>query len=93
MQKKYIIEFLGTLVIVTAKLLTEAHPVVMGIVYFSVYWMTRGITTGFFTPFGPYAAFVIGRGTYEDIVYNFGAQFLGATSAIFLFKPLKAYIE
>jgi len=91
--RKYIIEFAGTMVIMTAKLLTEAHPVVMGLVYFSVYWMTRGISTGFFSPFGPYAAFVLGRGTYHDIAYNFGAQFLGATAAITLYKPLKAYIE
>jgi glycerol uptake facilitator-like aquaporin len=93
MEKKYLIEFLGTLVIMTSKLLTEAHPVVMGIVYFSVYWMARGITTGFFNPFGPYAAFILGRGTYDDMIYNIASQFLGATAGILLFKPLKAYIQ
>jgi len=91
--KKYIIEFLGTAVIMTAKLLTEAHPVVMGLVYFSVYWMSRGITTGFFSPFGPLAAYMLGRGTIEDITYNLGSQYLGAISGIMLYKPLKAYIQ
>jgi glycerol uptake facilitator-like aquaporin len=93
MYNKYFIEYLGTMVIMTAKLLTEAHPIVMGLVYFSVYWMTRGISSGYFSPFGPYAAFILGRGEYRDMVYNFAAQFAGATSAIFLFKPLKAFIE
>ncbi len=93
MEKKYIIEFLGTLVIMTAKLLTEAHPTVMGLVYFSVYWMTRGITTGFFSPFGPLAAYMLSRGTIQDLTYNLGAQYLGAISAILLYKPLKAYIQ
>jgi len=93
MYNRYFIEYLGTLVIMTSKLLTDAHPVVMGIVYFSVYWTTRGISTGYFIPFGPLAAFMLGRGEYSDMIYNFAAQFAGAISAIFLFKPLKAFIE
>jgi hypothetical protein len=93
MYNKYIIEYLGTLVIMTAKLLTEANPTIMGIVYFSVYWMTQGITTGFFTPFGPLAAYMLGRGTFQDQTYNIIAEYSGAISAILLFKPLKAYIE
>lgn len=93
MEKKYIIEFLGTLVIMISKLLTEAHPVVMGLVYFSVYWMSRGITTGFFNPFGPLAAYMLGTDTTRGVIYNLGAQITGAISAILLFKPLKAYIH
>lgn len=93
MQNKYVIEFLGTMVIVFAKLLTEAHPVIMGVVYFSVYWMTKGITSGYFSPFGPYAAFMLGRGNYEDMTKNFVSQFLGATAAIIVIKPVKAFIK
>ncbi len=55
--------------------------------------MARGITTGFFSPFGPMAAYTLGRGTLEDIGKNLLVQFAGAASAIFLFKPLKAFIE
>lgn len=90
---KYVIECLGTMVILTSKLLTEAQPVVMGIVYFSIYWMSAGITTGFFSPFGPMAAFLLGRGNQQDITYNLIAQFIGAFAAIMLVKPIKAYIE
>ena len=90
---KYFIEYLGVLVIVTAKLLTEADPVVMGILYFSVFMIAGKITTGFFTVFGPLSAYMLGRGTSEDIIYNLIAQVSGAISAILLFKPLKAYIE
>jgi hypothetical protein len=90
---KYFIEYLGVLVIVTAKLITEADPIVMAIVYFSVFTMAGKITSGFFTPFGPLAAYILGRGTVPDMLYNFGSQLAGALSAIMLFKPLKAYIE
>lgn len=92
MFNKYFIEYLGTMVILTAKLLTEAEPIIMAVVYFSVYWMTKGITSGFFSPFGPMAAYMLKRGSIEDITYNFIAQFLGAVSAILLIKPLETLI-
>lgn len=93
MDKRYVIEYLGTMVLMVSKLLTEANPVVMGIVYFSVYWMTQGISTGYFTPFGPLSAYMLGRGNLQDQTYNIIAQYSGAISAILLFKPLKAYMD
>ncbi len=90
---KYFIEYLGVLVIVTAKLITEANPVVMAIIYFSVFTMAGEITSGFFTPFGPLAAYMLGRGTVPDMLYNLGSQLAGAVSAILLFKPIKVYID
>lgn len=90
---KYFVEYLGVLVIVTAKLITEADPIVMGFIYFSVFTMAGKITSGFFTPFGPLAAYMLGRGTVQDMMYNLGAQLAGALSAIFMFKPIKAYID
>ncbi len=90
---KYLIEYLGVLVIVTAKLITEAEPIVMAVIYFSVFTMAGKITSGFFTPFGPLAAYILGRGNVQDMFYNLGAQLAGALSAIMLFKPIKAYID
>jgi len=90
---KYFIEYLGVLVIVTAKLITEANPIVMAIIYFSVFTMAGEITSGFFTPFGPLAAYMLGRGTVQDMMYNLGAQLAGAVSAILMFKPIKAYMD
>jgi hypothetical protein len=90
---KYFIEYLGVLVIVTAKLITEADPMVMAIIYFSVFTMAGKITSGYFTPFGPLAMYLLGRGTTGDMLKNLAAQLAGAISAIFMFKPIKAYIE
>lgn len=90
---KYFIEYLGVVVIVTAKLLTEANPIVMAIVYFSVFTIARNITSGFFTPFGPLAMYMLGRGASDDMLKNLAAQIAGALSAILMFKPLKAYID
>lgn len=93
MDKKYIIEYMGVLVIVVAKLITEADPVVMAIIYFSVFWMAGKITSGYFTPFGPLAMYMLGRGTTQDMLYNLIAQISGAVSAILLYKPLKVYMD
>jgi hypothetical protein len=90
---KYFIEYLGVLVIVTAKLITEADPMVMAVIYFSVFTMAGKITSGFFTPFGPLAAYLLGRGNVQDMLYNLGSQLAGALSAILLFKPIKAYMD
>jgi hypothetical protein len=84
---------MGVLVLITAKLITEADPIVMGVIYFSLFTLAGKITSGFFTPFGPLAAYMLGRGNVQDMLYNFVAQVSGAVSAILLFKPIKAYIE
>lgn len=90
---KYLIEAIGVAVIVTAKLLTEANPVVMGLVYFATLWMTQGITTGFLTPFGPIAYYMLGRMTTQDAMYNLIAQIVGALSAVLLFRPIQTLVE
>lgn len=90
---KYFIEYLGVTIIVTAKLLTEADPIVMGLIYFAAFTLTKGISSGFLTPFGPLSAFILGRGDKLDMMYNLIAQFLGAISAALLFKPISSFIE
>lgn len=90
---KYLVEYMGVLVLIYAKLITEAEPVTMGIVYFSLFTLAGKITSGYFTPFGPLAMYMLGRGTVRDIFYNLAAQLAGAVSAILMFKPIKAYIE
>jgi glycerol uptake facilitator-like aquaporin len=90
---QYFIEYLGTLVVVSAKLVTEADPVVMGITFFAVYWMTKGITRGLFTPFGPLALYMLGRMGFEEASKNLLVQSLGAISAVLIYKPFSAFIQ
>jgi hypothetical protein len=89
---KYFVEYLGVLIIVTAKLITEADPFVMALIYFSVFMIAGGITSGYFTPFGPLAMYILNRGEFKDMMYNLLSQLAGALSAIYLFKPIKSYI-
>jgi glycerol uptake facilitator-like aquaporin len=93
MMNKYLLEFMGVVTIIYAKLLTEADPVVMAIVYFAMFTLAKDITTGFFTPIGSFAAWMIGRVPTRDFLYNVAAQLLGSVAVAITFIPTKAYID
>jgi hypothetical protein len=93
MKYKYLIEFMGVITILYAKLLTEADPTVMAIVYFAAYTVTKGISTGFFTPLGVTAAFLIGRVETSDYFYNLIAHALAVGAVYLTFSPIKTYIQ
>jgi hypothetical protein len=92
MLNKYFIELLGVTTIIYAKLLTEADPTIMAIVYFAMFSMAKGITTGYFTPIGSAAAFMVGRVSRQDFIYNLLAQLSGTILVAITFLPVKAYI-
>ena len=93
MLNKYFLEFMGVVTIIYAKLLTEADPVVMAIVYFAMFTLAKDITTGFFTPIGSLSAWMVGRVPTREFLYNVLAQLLGALAVGITFIPTKAYIE
>lgn len=93
MWNKYFLEFMGVVTIIYAKLLTEADPVVMAIVYFAMFTLAKDVTTGFFTPIGSLSAWMIGRVPTREFLYNVMAQLLGAIAVAVTFIPTKAYID
>jgi len=90
---KYFIEFVGTVTILFAKLLTEGEPTIMALVYFSMFSISKGITSGFFTPIGSLANFMIGRVTQEDFVYNIMTQIAATICVAITFIPIKVFME
>ena len=90
---KYLIEFMGVVTILYAKLLTEADPTVMAIVYFAMFSMAKGITTGFFTPLGATAAYLVGRAEWRDYMYNFITHILAMIAVSVTFSPTQIYID
>lgn len=93
MEKKYILEYMGVFLLLTAKLISDGDPIIIGLVYFAVFMMARKITTGFFSPFVPIVNYTLGRTTITDVSYNIIAQVLGAVSAGLLFTPITAFIH
>jgi len=92
-ETKYMLEYMGVFLLLTAKLITDGDPIVIGIVYFAVFMLAKNITTGFFSPFVPLVNYTLGRTNLQDVLYNITAQVLGAISAGLLFTPLTAFIK
>lgn len=84
---------MGVVTILYAKLLTEADPTIMAIVYFAMFSLAKDITTGFFTPIGSFAAWMIGRVETRDFLYNIAAQLLASVAVAITFIPTKTYID
>lgn len=91
--RQYIVEYMGTLVVLVAKLISDANPLVMGVVFFAVFSITKGISTGYFTPFIPVTGYLLGRMTLEESLYNILAQILAGVSAVILLKPITIFMQ
>jgi hypothetical protein len=91
--KEYIAEYMGTLVITTAFLLTHGDPVAMGVVYFAVFSMTQQYLNIFFIPFGSLAFYLLGRILVKEALISAAVQLAGAASATVLFRPAVALMQ
>ena len=90
---KYFIELLGVVTVLYAKLLTEANPVVMGIVYFSMFTIAQGITTGYFNPLAAFASYALGRVPFNEMILNIVMQIMGMCLVIVSFMPISAFMK
>ena len=90
---KYLIEYMGSLVIVTSILLTEGDPIITALVYYAALWMSQGITNGFFNPLHPLATILLKRGDTQDMLMNIGSQIAGAISSAIIFQPTTVFIN
>jgi glycerol uptake facilitator-like aquaporin len=89
---QYVVEFMGTLVVVYALLLTDTNPAVMAIVYFAVYTVAGEMSTGTFNPLGALGYYMIGRMSLQEMALNVSAQIFAMEAAVISFLPIKAFI-
>jgi hypothetical protein len=93
MYYKYFIEFLGVVVILFAKMLTDANPTVMAIVYFATFTIGKGITESYYTPLAVFVKYSLGQMTAQEGIYYLTAQCLGAIAIIITFMPTKKFLD
>jgi hypothetical protein len=93
MYYKYFIDFLGTLTILYAKIYTDANPTIMGLVYFAMVYIGKGITHGFFSPLAVFVQYSLGRMNSTDAMYYLLAQYSAAILIILTFIPLKTFMQ
>jgi hypothetical protein len=90
---KYFIEVLGTVTILYAKLLTEANPTVMGLVYFSTLTIASNITSGYFNPLSAFAGYAVGRVPFQEMCYNILMQIIAMGLVIVSFIPVTTFMK
>ena len=93
MYYKYFIEFIGTLTILYAKIYTDANPPIMGLVYFAMVYIGKGITEAFFSPLAVFIQYSLGRMNITDAMYYLTAQYSAAILIILTFIPIKTFIQ
>lgn len=89
---QYLVEFMGTLVVVYALLLTDTNPAIMGITYFAVYTVAGELSSGTFNPLGVVGYYMIGRMSLREMSLNLSAQIFAMIAAVLSFLPIKAFI-
>lgn len=89
---QYLVEFMGTLVIVYALLLTDTNPAIMGITYFAVYTVAGEHSSGTFNPLGALGYYMIGRMSLREMCLNLSVQIFAMIAAVLSFLPVKAFI-
>jgi hypothetical protein len=93
MYYKYFIDFIGTLTILYAKIYTDANPPIMGLVYFAMFYIGKGITEGFFSPLAIFVQYFLGRMDTTEAIYYLIAQYSAATCIILTFIPIKTFMQ
>jgi hypothetical protein len=89
---QYLVEFVGTLIIVYTLLLTDTNPAIMAIVYFAVFTVAGEMATGTFSPLGAVGYYMIGRMILREMCLNLSAQIFAMIAAVLSFLPIKAFI-
>jgi len=89
---QYLVEFVGTLIIVYAFLLTDTNPAIMAIVYFAVFTVAGEMATGTFNPLGALGYYMIGRMSLQEMALNIATQIFAMEAAVISFLPIKVFI-
>jgi hypothetical protein len=93
MYYKYFIDFLGTLTILYSKIYTDANPPIMGLVYFAMFYLGKGVTEGFFSPLAVFVQYSLGRINATDAMYYLLSQYSAAILIILTFIPIKTFMQ
>ena len=81
-----LLEYAGTLLIMTAIFYTHGNPILIGLAYTAALVIADGHTEGFFSPLGVLVDYGLGRMTFEKSVKMVAVQVAAALSVILLYK-------
>jgi hypothetical protein len=85
MPRGLLLEYMGTLLIVAALMLTHANPIVVGLAYTSALFIADGKSDGLFTPVGVLVQYLLGRIGSTASLKLLAAQVAAAASVALLY--------
>jgi hypothetical protein len=89
MPRGLLLEYMGSLLIVSSLLFTHANPIVVGLAYTAALFIADGKSEGFFTPLGVLAQYLFGRITPTESLKLLAVQAAAVASVVLLHKGHK----
>lgn len=89
---RYFIEVLGVVTLLYAKLLTHSDPAIMGLVYFSMLTIAKGITTSYFSPMAGIVSYSMGHMPFDDLWFNILSHMIGTALVIISYHPVHHFL-
>jgi hypothetical protein len=87
MLNNYLIEYIGTLLICTTILLTNANPILVGLAYTSALYIGEGLSRGHFSPLTLFIHYILKHITLSDALKLLAVQLSAALSVTVLYVP------
>jgi hypothetical protein len=81
-----LLEYMGTLLIITASLFTNANPIMVGLASASALFIADGKSEGFFTPLGVLMKYMLGRVSSKEALKLVAVQCAAVASVVLLYK-------
>jgi hypothetical protein len=89
MPRGLLLEYMGSLLIVSSLLFTHANPIVVGLAYTAALFIADGKSEGFFTPLGVLVQYLLGRITPTESLKLLVVQAAAVFSVVLLHKGRK----
>ena len=90
MLRGLLLEYTGTLLIVSSLVFTHSNPILVGLAYMSALFIAEGKSDGLFTPLGVLAQYLLGRVTPVEFLKLLCAQVAATASAVLIYTARKS---
>ncbi len=89
---KYLVEYMGTLVICATMLYTHHNPIFVSLALLVALYIGKEVVDGYFSPLAVIISYGVGHMNTETALYNLIAQITAVLSLIVTYEPLKVYM-
>ena len=85
---KYLVEYMGTLLIATAMIYTHHNPILVSLAFLTAMYIGKDVSDGYYSPLAVMASYGIGHMDTETALKNIAAQLLAVLSLVVTYSPV-----